>query len=136
MNKVAESTPRPMLGAYIEDNPIVGLHSNESLSRVLDYLANMVYEDGPGTRREVAKLAPRSGGKLVVAICPGYLMSPPGDARSQVLEAVMGGSKGFIAWGYYMGYDAGHLVDMAEAIKMFVPVEDGRTSVFSVKIIG
>jgi hypothetical protein len=60
----------------------------------------------------------------VVAISPGYLMSPPGDARSQVLEAVMGGSRGFIAWGYYMGMTTGHLVDMAEAIKMFTPVED------------
>jgi len=113
-----------MLGAYIGGGPLVGLHSNKSLSQVLDYLANMVYQDGDGVRKEVARLAPRSNGKLVVALSPGYLMSPPGDARSQVLEAVMGGSQGFIAWGYYMGMTTGHLVDMAEAIKMFAPVED------------
>ena len=119
-----KTTARPMLGAYIGGGPLLGIHSNESLVAGLDYIANMVYEDGPGIRREVAKFAPRSGGKLVVAISPGYQMSPPGDARSQVLEAVVGGSKGFIAWGYYMGMTAGHLVDMAEAIKMFAPVED------------
>ena len=119
-----KTTPRPMLGAYVGGGPLVGIHSNESLIGALDYLANMVYLDGDGIRRRVAELAPRSGGKLVIAISPGYQMSPPGDARCQVLEAVMGGSKGFIAWGYYMGMMTGHLVDMAEAIKMFAPVED------------
>ena len=119
-----KTTDRPMLGAYVGGGPLLGIHSNESLSEVLDYLANMVYEEADTLWKKVAELAPRSGGKLVIAISPGYQMSPPGGARSQVLEAVMGGSKGFIAWGYYMGMTAGHLVDMAEAIKMFAPVED------------
>ncbi len=119
-----KTTPQPMLGAFLADAPLVGLHSNESLNQSLDYLANMVYADGDGVRREVAELAPRSGGKLLVTLAPGYQMSPPGDARSQVLEAVMGGSKGFIAWNYDIGMTTGHLVDMAEAIKMFAPVED------------
>ena len=120
----AKTTPRVMLGGYIGGGPLVGLHSNEALSGSLDYLANMVYGNGSEVRKKVAWLSPRSGGKLLVALAPGYLMSRPGDARSQVLEAVMGGSKGFIAWGYYMGMTAGHLADMAEAIKMFAPVED------------
>lgn len=119
-----KTTPQPMLGAYIGAGPLVALHSNKSLSAVLDYIANMVYEGGDGVRKTVAQLAPRSGGKLVVAISPGHLHSPPGDARSQVLEAMMGGSRGFIAWGYWIGMTAGHMVDIAEAIKMFAPVED------------
>ena len=113
-----------MLGAYIGGGPLHGLHANESLAPVLDYVANMVYEDGYGVRKEVARLAPLTGKKLVIAISPGYQWSPPGDARSQVLEAVMGGSQGVIAWGYYMGATTGHLADMSEAIKMFSPVED------------
>jgi 3-oxoacyl-[acyl-carrier-protein] synthase-1 len=75
-------------------------------------------------RKEVAHLAPLTGNKLVIAVSPGYQISPPGDARSQVLEAVMGGAQGVIAWGYYMGMTAGHLADISEAVKMFNPVED------------
>ena len=119
-----KTTPQPMLGAFINDDPLKGLHSNNALSGTLDYLANMLYYDGDGVRKEVADLAPRSGGKLLVTLGPGYANSPPGDARSQVLEAVMGGSKGFIAWNYNVGMTTGHLVDMAGAIKMFAPVED------------
>lgn len=125
---VAESgvktTERPMLGAYVSDSTIHGLESGRSLARVFDYVANMVYEDAPGVRKTVARLAPATGKKLVIAISPGYQMSPPGDARSGVLEAVMGGSQGVIAWGYYMGMDAGHLADIADAVRMFGPVED------------
>ena len=119
-----KTTERTMLGAYVGDDPVHALHSNEALAPVLDFVANMVYEDGDGVRKSVAKLAPVTGKKLVIAISPGYQISPPGDARSQVLEAVMGGSQGFIAWGYYMGMTAGHLADMADAIRMFAPVED------------
>ena len=120
----AKTTERPMLGAYISNDPVYGLHSNAALAPVLDYVANMVYEDGDGVRKKVARLAPVTGKKLVIAISPGYQISPPGDARSQVLEAVMGGSQGVIAWGYYMGMDAGHLADIADAVRMFAPVED------------
>ena len=119
-----KTTPRPMLGAYIGGGPLVGIHSNKALASALDYIANMVYDDAPGLREKVARLAPVSDKKLVVAIAPGYQVSPPGDARSGVLEAVMGGSQGFIAWGYNHGMTAGHLADMADAIKMFVPVVD------------
>ena len=119
-----KTTERTMLGAYIGGGPLHGLHCNESLATVLDYVANMVYEDAYGVRKTVARLAPLTGKKLVIAICPGYQWSPPGDARSQVLEALMGGSQGVIAWGYYMGATTGHLADMSEAIKMFSPVED------------
>ncbi|MFV2069653.1 MAG: hypothetical protein ACC645_22025 [Pirellulales bacterium] len=118
------TTPRTMLGAYVNDNPLVALHSNKALAPVLDYVANMVYQDGEGVRKAVARLAPVTGKKLVIAIAPGYQISPPGDARSQVLEAVMGGSQGVIAWGYYMGMTAGHLADISDAVKMFGPVED------------
>ncbi len=119
-----KTTERTMLGAYIGGGPLHGLHANKSLAPVLDYVANMVYEDGYGVRKTVARLAPLTGKKLVIAISPGYQWSPPGDARSQVLEALMGGSQGVIAWGYYMGATTGHLADMSEAIKMFAPVED------------
>ena len=119
-----KTTERTMLGAYIGGGPLHGLHSNAALAPVLDYVANMVYEDGDGVRKTVARLAPATGKKLVIAISPGYQISPPGDARSQVLEAVMGGSQGVIAWGYYMGMDAGHLADIADAVRMFAPVED------------
>ena len=119
-----KTTERTMLGAYVDDSPLVGLHSNKALTPVLDYVANMVYEDAPGVRETVARLAPVTGKKLVIAISPGYQISPPGDARSQVLEAVMGGSQGVIAWGYYMGMTAGHLADISDAVKMFGPVED------------
>jgi len=125
---VAESgvktTERTMLGAYIGGGPLVGLHSNKALAPALDYVANMVYDDAAGVRKEVARLAPLTGKKLVIAISPGYQMSPPGDARSAVLEAVMGGAQGVIAWGYYMGATAGHLADIADAVKMFGPVEE------------
>ena len=119
-----KTTKETMFGAYIGGGPLVGLHSNKALAPVLDYVANMVYEDAGGVRKEVARLAPVTGKKLLIAISPGYQMSPPGDARSGVLEAVMGGSQGVIAWGYYMGMSTGHLADMAEAVKMFSPVED------------
>jgi len=119
-----KTTERTMLGAYIGGGPLAGLHSNKALAPVLDYVANMVYEDAPGVRKEVARLAPLTGNKLVIAISPGYQMSPPGDARSGVLEAVMGGSQGIIAWGYYMGATAGHLADIADAVRMFGPAED------------
>jgi len=119
-----KTTERTMLGAYVNDDLVHALHSNASLAPVLDFVANMVYEDGAGVRKTVAGLAPVTGKKLVIAISPGYQISPPGDARSQVLEAVMGGSQGFIAWGYYMGMTAGHLADMADAIRMFASVED------------
>ena len=113
-----------MLGAYIGGGPLVGLHSNKALAPALDYVANMVYEEAADLRKEVARLAPLTGKKLVIAISPGYQISPPGDARSGVLEAVMGGSQGVIAWGYYMGMTAGHLADISDAVKMFAPVED------------
>lgn len=119
-----KTTPQPMLGAFINDDPLVGLHTNESLGRALDYLANMVYEDGGGVRKKVAELAPASDGKLVVTLAPGYGVSPPGDVRSQVLEAMMGGARGFIIWNYNIGMTSGHLLDVAEAVKMFGPVED------------
>jgi hypothetical protein len=119
-----KTTERTMLGAYVIDDPLVSLHSNKALALVLDYVANMVYKDGEGVREAVARLAPVTGKKLVIAISPGYQISPPGDARSQVLEAVMGGSQGVLAWGYYMGMTTGHLADMSDAVKMFGPVED------------
>ncbi len=119
-----KTTKRPMLGAYVAESPLVGLHLCKSLAPVLDYLAAMVYDDGAGVRKEVAQLAPVAGKKLVVAISPGYQNSPPGDTRSQVLEALMGGSQGIIAWGYFMGMDTGHLADIADAIRMFNQVED------------
>ena len=120
----AKTTARTMLGAYVDDSPLVSLHSNKALAPVLDYVANMVYKDAPGVRKAVARLAPLTGKKLVIAISPGYQMSPPGDARSQVLEAVMGGAQGVTAWGYYMGMTAGHLADIADAVRMIGPVED------------
>ena len=119
-----KTTARTMLGAYIGGGPLVGLHSTKALAPVLDYVAAMVYEEAPDLRREVARLAPLAGKKLVIAISPGYQISPPGDSRSGVLEAVMGGSQGIIAWGYYMGMTAGHLADIAAAVRMFAPVED------------
>ncbi len=119
-----KTSPQPTLGAYVNDDPIHSLTLNKSLAKYLDVVANMVYDDAPGVRKTVARLAPETGKKLVVAISPGYQMSPPGDARSAVLEAVMGGSQGIIAWGYYMGMDTGHLADMADAVKMFSQVED------------
>lgn len=120
-----KTTERPMLGAYVSiEDPIHSLSSNKSLARALDYVSNMVYQDAAGVRRVVAELAPTTGKKLVIAISPGYQISPPGDARSQVLEAVMGGSQGIIVWGYYMGMTAGQLADVADAVRMFGPVED------------
>jgi hypothetical protein len=119
-----KTSQRPMLGAYISDSPLIMMYSNKSLAPVLDYLCNMVYQDAAGVRREVARLAPVSGKKLVLAISPGYQFSPPGDTRSGVLEAVMGGSQGFVAWGYGHGMNTGHLADMADAVRMFGPVED------------
>jgi hypothetical protein len=120
-----KTTPRPELGAFTGEEMLVALSSVEALSRVLDFVSPMIYTTGEGVRREVAKIGPISGGKLVVCLAPGYLMSPPGDVRSQVLEAVMGGSRGFVAWNYDIGpITTGHMADMAEAIKMFSPVED------------
>ncbi len=119
-----KTSPKPVFGAYVGDDPIHSLTLNKSLAKYVDLVANMVYDDAPGVRKTVARLAPGTGKKLVVAISPGYQMSPPGDTRSAVLEAVMGGSQGIIAWGYYMGMDTGHLADMADAVRMFSQVED------------
>ena len=120
-----KTTPHPELGAFTGDEVLVALSSVEALSGVLDFISPMIYATGDGVRRELAKIGPISGGKLVVCLAPGYLMSPPGDVRCQVLEAVMGGSRGFVAWNYDIGpITTGHMADMAEAIKMFAPVED------------
>ena len=119
-----KTTPRPWLYAYIGGGPVVAMHSNKALRETLDYVCNSCYMTAAGVRRRVAELAPLTGKKLLVTLSPGYTMSPPGDARSQVLEAIMGGSRGFYLWGYYQGIDAGHMADIAEAIKMMGPVED------------
>lgn len=120
-----KTTPEPELGAFTGEEMLVALSSIEALSGVLDYISPMIYQDGNGVRQEVARLAPLSRGKLRVCLAPGLNISPPGDARSQVLEAVMGGASGFIAWNLDIGpITTGHLVDMSEAIKMLAPVED------------
>ncbi len=119
-----KTTPYPWVQAYIGGGPVIGLHSNKSLAEALDYVANMDYSSARVLRENVARLAPQTGKKLLFTISPGYLGSPPGDARSQVLEVVMGGSQGVHVWCYHIGTDTGHMVDMAEAIKMFSPVED------------
>ena len=120
-----KTTPEPELGAFTGEEMLVGLSSIEALSRVLDFISPMIYEDGNGVRREIAKIAPASGGKLVVCLAPGYNISPPGDARSQVLEAVMNGARGFVAWNLDIGpITTGHLADMSQAIRMLAPVED------------
>ncbi len=119
-----KTTPEPELGAFTGEEMLVGLSSIEALSGALDFISPMIYLDGDGVRQEVAKIAPISGGKLVVCLAPGYLGSLPGDVRSQVLETVMGGARGFVAWNYDIGMTTGHLVDMAEAIRMLAPVED------------
>ena len=119
-----KTTERPMLAVYIGGGPLVGLHSNKALAPALDYVANMVYDDAAGIRKEVARLAPLTGKKLLMTLSPGYQISPPGNARSGALETLMGGSQGMIQWGYFMGMTTGHLADVAEAIKMFAAVED------------
>ncbi len=120
-----KTTPEPELGAFTGEEMLMGLSSIEALSGALDFISPMIYLNGDGVRKEVAKIAPISGGKLVVCLAPGYGNSPPGDARSQVLETVMGGARGFVAWNYDIGpMTTGHLADMSEAIKMFSPVED------------
>ena len=120
----AKTTERPMLSVYIGGGPLVGLHSNKALAPALDYVANMVYDDAAGLRKEVARLAPLTGKKLLMTLSPGYQISPPGDARSGALEALMGGSQGLIEWGYFMGMTTGQLADVADAVKMFTAVED------------
>ena len=119
------TTAKPEFGAFTGQERLVGLSSLEALSRTLDFISPMIYEDGNGVRRELAKIAPLSGGKLIVALAPGYNISPTGDARSQVLETVMGGARGFVAWNLDIGpITTGHLADMSEAIQMLAPVED------------
>jgi hypothetical protein len=119
-----KTTPYPWVQAYIGGGPVIGLHSNRALAEVLDYVANMDYSGAQVLRHNVARLAPETGDKLLMAISPGYIGSPDGDARSQVLEVVMGGSQGVHVWCYHIGTETGHMVDMAEAIKMLAPVED------------
>ena len=119
-----KTTPFPWVQAYIGGGPVIGLHSNRALSEVLDYVGNMDYSGARVLRDNVARLAPETGDKLLMTISPGYIGSPEGDARSQVLEVVMGGSQGVHVWCYHIGTDTGHMVDMAEAIGMLVPVED------------
>ena len=120
-----KTTLAPEFGAFTGEEPLIGLSSIEALSSVLDFISPMIYHNADGVRREVRKLAPLSGGKLVVCLAPGYNISLPGDARSQVLETVMGGAKGFVAWNLDIGpITTGHLADMSEAIRMLAPVED------------
>ena len=120
-----KTTPQPELGAFTGEEMLVGLSSIEALSRNLDFISPMIYRAGDGVRQEMAKLSPLSGGKLVVCLAPGYNISPPGDARSQVLESVMGGAKGFVAWNLDIGpITTGHLADMSAAIRMLAPVEN------------
>ena len=120
-----KTTRVPELGAFTGEEMLVGLSSIEALSETLDFISPMIYENGDGVRRQVAELVPVSGGKLLVCLAPGLNISPPGDARSQVLEAVMAGAKGFVAWNLDIGpITTGQLADMAEAIKMFAPIED------------
>ncbi|MCH2114820.1 MAG: hypothetical protein MK171_07925 [Pirellulales bacterium] len=120
-----KTTPAPEFGAFTGEEMLIGLSSVGALSGVLDFISPMIYRDANGVREEVHELAPLSQGKLVVCLAPGYNISLPGDARSQVLEAVMGGAKGFVAWNLDIGpITTGHLADMSEAIKMFAPVED------------
>ena len=120
-----KTTARPEFWAFTGEEQLVALSSMESLSKVLDYISPMIYTNGDGVRREIADYRPMSGGKVVFCISPGYNMSPPGDARSQVLEAVMGGSKGFLVWNYDIGpTTTGHMADMSEAIRMLTPVEE------------
>ena len=120
-----KTTPQPELGAFTGEEMLVGLSSIGALSGVLDLISPMMYQDGNGVRQQIAKIAPLSGGKLLVCLAPGYNISPPGDARSQVLETVMAGAGGFVAWNFDIGpMTTGHLADMSEAIQMFGPVED------------
>ena len=120
-----KTTARPEFWAFTGEEQLVALSSMESLSKVLDYISPMIYTNGDGIRKEIADYAPISGGKVVFCIAPGYSISPEGDARSQVLEAVMGGSKGFLVWNYDIGpITTGHMADMSEAIRMLAPVED------------
>ena len=120
-----KTTPNPEFWVFTGEEQLVALSSMESLSKVLDYIAPMIYTNGDGVRKEIADYAPISGGKVVFCIAPGYNINPEGDARSQVLEAVMGGSKGFLAWNYDYGpITTGHMADMSEAIRMLAPVED------------
>ena len=74
-----KTTPEPELGAFTGEEMLVGLSSIEALSRVLDFITPMIYEDRNGVRREIAKIAPASGGKLVGCLAPGYNISPPGE---------------------------------------------------------
>ena len=119
-----ESWPEPQFGVSVGGGPLVGLHGNASLAKTLDYVANMVYDTCDGVRRRVAELAPRTGGKLFVTLAPGYMYNGVGETRSKLLETLMGGSKGVLLWGYYMGIDAGQLFEVAEAVTMLAPVED------------
>ena len=120
-----QTTSAPEFGAFTGEEPLIGLSSIEALSETLDFISPMIYHDANGVRQEVQKLAPLSNGKLIVCLAPGYNISLPGDARSQVLETVMGGAQGFVAWNLDIGpITTGHLTDMSEAIKMFAPVED------------
>ena len=121
----ANSTPQIELGAFTGEERLIALSSIEALTDTLDFISPMIYEDADGVRQQVAKIAPVSAGKLVVCLAPGYCISPAGDARSQVLETVMGGAKGFVAWNLDIGpITTGHLADMSEAVKMLAPVED------------
>lgn len=123
-NSGVKTTPEPELGAFTDESMLAGLSSGEALSGALDFISPMIYLQGDGVRQQLAKLAPVGRGKLLVCLAPGYNISPPGDARSQVLETVMGGAKGFVAWNLDIGpMTTGHLADMSEAIKMFAPVE-------------
>jgi general stress protein YciG len=120
-----KTTAEPELGAFTDEVMLAGLSSGEALSKGLDFISPMIYLEGDGVRQQVARLAPVTGGKLIVCLAPGYDISPPGDARSQVLETVMGGARGFVAWNLDIGpITTGQLADMSEAIKMFAPVED------------
>ena len=92
-NSGVKTTPEPELDAFTGEEMLVGLSSVGALCEVLDFISPMIYQAGDGVRKEVAKLAPLSGGNLLVCLAPGYNISSSGDARSQVLESVMGGPK-------------------------------------------
>jgi hypothetical protein len=120
-----KTTPNPEFWVFTGEEQLVALSSMESLSKVLDYISPMIYTNGDGIRKEIADYAPISGGKVVFCLASGYNISPEGDTRSQVLEAVMGGSKGFLMWNYDYGpVTTGHMAEMSEAIRMLAPVED------------
>ena len=62
------------VAAFTGEEMLVGLSSIGALSGVLDLISPMMYQDGNGVRQQIAKIAPLSGGKLLVGLQTRFLV--------------------------------------------------------------